>query len=33
VEEKKLLTETFQSKVAQAIYRGLVNFIRIYSQE
>jgi len=33
VEEKKLLTERFQTRVAQAIYRGLVNFIRLYGQE
>jgi len=33
VEEKKLLTEKFQSRVAQAIYKGLVNFIRLYGQE
>jgi N-acetylmuramoyl-L-alanine amidase len=33
VEEKKLLDEGFQSKVARAIYQGLVNFIRLYSQE
>ncbi len=33
VEEKQLLTERFQSRVAQAIYRGLVNFIKLYGQE
>jgi len=33
VEEKKLLTDEFQNKVAQAIYRGLVNYIRLYSQK
>lgn len=32
-EERKLLTEEFQNNVAQAIYRGLVNFLRRYSQE
>ena len=30
-EEKQLLTESFQSKVAEAIYKGLVNFIKVYS--
>ncbi len=33
VEEKKLLTERFQDRVAQAIYRGLLNFIKIYGKE
>ncbi|UCC41756.1 MAG: N-acetylmuramoyl-L-alanine amidase [Candidatus Aminicenantes bacterium] len=28
-EERKLLTEEFQSNVAQAIYRGLTNYIKI----
>jgi N-acetylmuramoyl-L-alanine amidase len=30
-EEKKLRDEVFQEKVAQAIYRGLIRYIRLYS--
>lgn len=32
-EERELGTEKFQSDVAQAIYRGLVNYLKLYSQE
>jgi len=31
-EEKDLLNEAFQNDVAQAIYRGLVSYIKLYSQ-
>jgi len=31
-EERKLLNEEFQTKVAMAIYRGLTDFLRKYSQ-
>lgn len=30
-EEKKLVTEEFQTSVAEAIYRGLARYLRIYS--
>lgn len=30
-EEKELLTEIFQNKVAEAIYKGLVKYIKLYS--
>jgi len=33
VEERKLLTEEFQADVAQAIYRGLLSFIRLNPQK
>lgn len=33
IEEKKLITEDFQNNVAMAVYRGLANFLRSYSQE
>lgn len=33
VEERKLQTEGFQSNVAQAVYRGLVNYLQQNSQE
>jgi N-acetylmuramoyl-L-alanine amidase len=33
IEERKLIEEKFQGGVAQAIYRGLANFLRQYSQE
>ena len=32
-EERKLANAEFQANVAQAIYSGLVNYIRLYSQE
>ena len=32
-EERKLLIESFQNRVAWAVYRGLVNFIQKYTQE
>lgn len=32
-EERKLADLEFQANVAQAIYRGLVNYIRLYTQE
>jgi len=32
-EEKKLTSEAFQRQLAQAIYRGLVRFIREYANE
>jgi len=32
-EERKLTDPEFQANVAQAIYRGLVNYIRLYTQE
>ncbi len=32
-EERKLQTEEFQEKVARAIYRGIINFLRNYSTE
>ena len=30
-EERKLLTEEFQTKVAEAIFRGIQDFLRAYS--
>lgn len=33
VEERKLQTDKFQLNVAQAIYRGLVNYLQKYAQE
>ena len=33
IEEKKLITEEFQNNVAMAVYRGLTNFLRSYTQE
>jgi len=33
VEERKLQTDRFQTNVAQAIYRGLVNYLQNYPQE
>ncbi|MFQ5721093.1 MAG: N-acetylmuramoyl-L-alanine amidase [Candidatus Aminicenantales bacterium] len=33
VEERKLQTDRFQTNVAQAIYRGLVNYLQNYAQE
>ncbi|MCJ7611946.1 MAG: N-acetylmuramoyl-L-alanine amidase, partial [Candidatus Aminicenantes bacterium] len=32
-EERKLADPAFQDSVAQAVYRGLLNYIRLYSQE
>lgn len=32
-EERRLQTEWFQNNIAQAVYRGLVNYIQHYSQE
>lgn len=32
-EERRMLTERFQNSVAQAVYRGLVSYIKNYSQE
>jgi N-acetylmuramoyl-L-alanine amidase len=32
-EERSLTREGFQINVAQAIYRGLVNYIELYSQK
>ncbi len=32
-EERKLADPAFQDNVAQAVYRGLVNYIRLYSQQ
>lgn len=32
-EERKLGTEEFQNNIARAIYRGLVNYLKLYAQE
>ncbi|RLE04197.1 MAG: hypothetical protein DRJ11_02065, partial [Candidatus Aminicenantes bacterium] len=32
-EERKLLTEEFQTKVAEAIYRGIQDFLRAFSPQ
>jgi len=32
-EERKLANAVFQDNIAQAVYRGLLNYIRLYSQE
>lgn len=32
-EERKLLTEEFQTKVAEAIYRGIQDFLRVFSPQ
>ena len=31
-EERKLINEAFQENVAQAVYRGLTNFLKLYSR-